>query len=75
MKPRLPSFSKLWFVIALGIAFAIGAVQTIQPTFARRAEWCGNLLCSASEHCCSNGAGLLICVKKHIPCPPSPPPV
>ena len=68
MKGRMISPFRVVFVIALGMTFAMGVVQTAQPVLAAGST-CGSIECSPSTHCCFNCGGLPICVKKHTPCP------
>jgi hypothetical protein len=62
------SFSRLLFVSALGLVFAIGAAQTFQPTLAGGGT-CETKHCSSNTHCCYGCTSSPICVKNGVPCP------
>jgi hypothetical protein len=68
MKRGLVSASKLLFVTALGFAFAIGALQTVQPTFAGGGT-CATKHCNANTDCCYGCTANPICVRNGVPCP------
>jgi hypothetical protein len=68
MTRRLASASRLLFVTALGFAFAIGAFQTVQPTFAGGST-CLTKHCPANTHCCYGCTANPICVRNGVPCP------
>ena len=55
---------------ALGVAFAIGAFQTIQPSFAGGGGTCATKHCNANTHCCYGCTANPICVRNgafHVP--------
>jgi hypothetical protein len=68
MKQKLASASRLLFVTALGLAFAAGAFQTIQPTFAGGGT-CATKHCAQNTHCCYGCTANPICVRNGVPCP------
>jgi hypothetical protein len=56
------------FATALGFAFAMGAFQTFQPSFAGGAT-CATKHCNANTHCCYGCTANPICVRNGVPCP------
>jgi len=66
-KKRALSASRFLFGTAIAMVFAIGAFQTIQPTFA--GGTCETKHCSANTHCCYGCTANPICVKNGVPCP------
>ena len=68
MNRRLSAAFRLVSVTVLGLAFALGALQTVQPVLAGGGT-CATKHCSPNTHCCYGCTGSVFCVRNGVPCP------